>query len=115
MYKFAGPWDHVTSSTLTNLFFKPDGTYEEVCESGYSGAFKDQGAYRTVNWGATGAYQGRGRWKVVGGLGQASSIWWIEMVGRMYAVSKSISGEERSFGGEYFFNGRLYSVKYIYR
>ena len=62
LYKFAGRWDHVSSNTLTNLYLKPDGTYEESYEAGYSGQFQDQGGYQTGNWGATGGAQGGGRW-----------------------------------------------------
>lgn len=115
LYKFAGRWAHVTSNTLTNLFLKPDGTYEEIYESGYSGTFKDQGGYQTGNWGATGAQQGRGRWKVAGGL-RHGKLYLVDQNGRenVYHYQVHIRGEE-VFWGEYFFNGQLYSVKYIYR
>ncbi len=115
LYKFAGRWGRVTSNTLTNLFLKPDGTYEEVYESGYSGVFKDQGGYQSGNWGVTGAQQGRGRWKVVGGL-RKGKLYLVDQNGkesvRHYEVH--IRGGE-TFWGEYFFNGQLHSVKYIYR
>ena len=115
LYKFAGRWDHVTSNTLTNLFLKPDGTYEEAYEAGYSGVFKDQGGYQTGNWGATGAQQGRGRWKVVGGLRQGK-LYLVDQNGResVYNYQVHIRRGE-VFWGEYFFNGKLHSVKYIYR
>jgi hypothetical protein len=115
LYKFAGRWDHVTSNTLTNLFLKPDGTYEEIYESGYSGVFKDQGGYQTGNWGATGAQQGRGSWKVVGSLRQGK-LYLVDQNGRenVYHYQVHIRGGE-VFWGEYFFNGQFYSVKYIYR
>ena len=115
MYKFAGRWDHVTSNTLTNLFLKPDGTYEDAYEAGYSGVFKDQGGYQTGNWGATGAHQARGRWKVVGGLRQGK-LYLVDQSGRESVITYQvhIKGGE-VFWGEYFFNGKFYSVKYIYR
>jgi hypothetical protein len=115
LYKFAGRWDHVTSNTLTNLFLKPDGTYEEAYESGYSGEFKDQGGYQTGDWGATGAQQGRGRWKVVGGL-RKGKLYLVDQNGKesVYHYEVHIRGGE-IFWGEYFFNGQFYSVKYIYR
>ena len=115
LYKFAGRWDHVTTNTLTNLFLKPDGTYEEAYEAGYSGQFTDQGGYQTGNWGATGEQQGRGRWKVVGGLRQGN-LYLVDQNGResVYNYRVHIRGGE-VYWGEYFFNGRLYSVKYIYR
>ena len=115
LYKFAGRWDHVTANTLTNLFLKPDGTYEDAYESGYSGTFTDQGGFQTGNWGATGAEQAQGIWRIEGSLRQ----------GRIYLTGQN--GNERildyqvhvkggeTFWGEYFFNNRLYSVKYIYR
>lgn len=115
LYKFAGRWDHATSNTLTNLFLKPDGTYEEVYESGYSGVFKDQGGYQTGNWGATGAQQRRGHWKVVGGLRQGK-LYLVDQNGRenVCHYQVHIKGGE-VFWGEYFFNNHLYSVEYIYR
>ena len=115
LYKFAGRWDHVTSNTLTNLYLKPDGTYEEAYEAGYSGVFKDQGGYQTGNWGATGEQQARGRWKAVGGLRQGK-IYLMDQSGREGVISYQvhIKGGE-AYWGEYFFNGKLYSVKYIYR
>ena len=115
LYKFAGRWDHVTSNTLTNLFLKPDGTYEEAYEAGYSGVFKDQGGYQTGNWGATGTQQARGRWKAVGGLRQGK-LYLVDQNGRQGVIPYQvhIKGGE-VFWGEYFFNDKLYSVKYIYR
>jgi hypothetical protein len=115
LYKFAGRWDHVTTNTLTNLFLKPDGTYEEAYEAGYSGQFTDQGGYQTGHWGATGEQQGRGHWKVVGGLRQGN-LYLVDQNGResVYNYQVHIRGGE-VYWGEYSFNGKLYSVKYIYR
>jgi len=115
LYKFAGRWDHVTSNTLTNLYLKPDGTYEESYEAGYSGVFKDQGGYQTGNWGATGTQQAQGRWKAVGGLRQGK-LYLVDQNGRQGVIPYQvhIKGGE-VYWGEYFFNGKLYSVKYIYR
>lgn len=115
LYKFAGRWDHVTTNTLTNLFLKPDGTYEEAYEAGYSGQFTDEGGYQTGHWGATGNQQGRGYWKVVGSLRQGN-LYLVDQNGResVYNYQVHIRGGE-VYWGEYFFNGRLYSVNYIYR
>lgn len=115
LYKFAGRWAHVTSNTLTNLLLKPDGTYEETYEAGYSGVFKDQGGYQTGNWGATGAQQGCGHWKVAGSL-QQGKLFLVDQNGRenVYSYQVHIRRGE-VFWGEYFFNGRFYSVDYIYR
>ncbi|MFH2012637.1 MAG: hypothetical protein ABIJ37_08070 [Pseudomonadota bacterium] len=115
LYKFAGRWDHVTRNTLTNLFLKPDGTYEEAYEAGYSGVFQDQGGYQTGNWGATGSQQARGNWKAVGSLRQGK-LYLVNQAGRKSVISYQVHirrGEV--FWGEYFFNGKLYSVNYIYR
>jgi hypothetical protein len=115
LYKFAGRWDHVTSNTLTNLFLKPNGKYEEAYEAGYSGVFKDQGGYQGGNWGATGKQEAQGRWKAVGGLRQGN-LYLVDQNGRQVVITYQvhIKGDE-VFWGEYFFNGKLYSVKYIYR
>lgn len=115
LYKFAGRWDHATANTLTNIYLKPDGTYEEAYEAGYSGVFKDQGGYQTGHWGATGAQQGRGRWRVVGSLRQGR-LYLVDQNGRenVFQYQVHIRGGE-VFWGEYFFDGQLYSVNYIYR
>jgi hypothetical protein len=115
LYKFAGRWDHITSNTLTNLFLKPDGTYEEAYESSYGGTFTDQGGYQTGNWGATGSENTQGTWRIEGSLRQ----------GRIYLTSRSgdqtilnyqvhVKGGE-TFWGEYFFNNKIYFARYIYR
>lgn len=115
LYKFSGRWDHATTHTLTNLFLKPDGTYEEVYEAGYSGMFKDQGGYQTGHWGATGAQQGRGHWKVVGGL-REGRLYLVDQNGKKNTYDYQVHIQRGEvYWGEYFFNGRLYSVNYIYR
>jgi hypothetical protein len=115
LYKFAGRWDYVTKNTLTNLFLKPDGTYEEAYEAGYSGQFTDQGGYQTGNWGAAGTEQARGRWKVVGSL-RKGKLYLINQRGREIVYNYQVHIQRGEvFWGEYFFNNRLYSVKYIYR
>ena len=89
--------------------------YEEAYESGYSGVFNDQGGNQTGNWGATGAQQARGRWKVVGNLRQGK-LYLEDQSGRLHVFPYQvhIKGGE-VYWSEYFFNGRFYSVKYIYR
>jgi hypothetical protein len=97
------------------LYLKPDGTFEEAYEAGYSGQFTDQGGYQTGHWGATGEQQARGHWKVVGGLRQGR-LYLFDQDGRERIIQYRVhirSGEV--YWGEYFFNGQLYSVKYIYR
>ena len=115
LYKFAGRWDSVTTNTLTNLYLKPDGTFEEAYEAGYSGQFTDQGGYQTGHWAATGEQQAGGRWMVVGGL-RKGQLHLVDQNGRETLIHYQVhirGGEV--YWGEYFFNGQLYSVKYIYR
>jgi hypothetical protein len=115
LYKFAGRWDHMTRNTLTNLFLKPDGTYEEVYESGYSGVFTDQGGHQSGHWGAAGAQQACGHWKVAGSLRQGK-LYLEDQNGRQLVCDYQVHIKRNEvFWGEYFFNGKLYSVKYIYR
>jgi hypothetical protein len=115
LYKFAGRWDHYTGNTLTNLFLKPDGTYEEAYEAGYSGVMKNQGGYQTGSWGATGTQQARGHWKAAGGLRQGK-LYLVDQNGRQGVISFQVHIKDGEiYSGEYFFNGKLYSVSYIYR
>ena len=115
LYKFAGRWDHVTTNTLTNLYLKPDGTYEEAYEAGYSGTMTDQGGYQTGSWGAAGADNARGYWRVVGGI-RSGKLILRDQAGNesIYHYQVHIKNGE-IYSGEYFFNNRLYSVTYIYR
>lgn len=115
LYKFAGRWDSVTTNTLHNIDLKPDGTYEDTYESGYSGTFSDQGGYQTGSWGAAGSEQGGGHWTIRGTLRQGQ-ITLIDQNGNrtVYNYKVHCRGNE-CYGSEYFFNGKLYSVKYIYR
>jgi len=115
LYKFAGRWDHVTSNTLHNIYLKPDGSFEDSYEAGYSGQFVDQGGFQTGNWGAVGNEQAGGRWTIQGTLRQGT-ITLIHRNGKRanYRYQVHCRGSE-CYGGEYFFNGKLYSVKYIYR
>ncbi len=115
LYKFAGRWDNVTTNTLTNLYLKPDGTFEEAYEAGYSGQFTDQGGYQTGHWGATGAQQARGHWRAAGGL-RKGNLYLVDQNGRESVIQYQVHIQDGEvYWGEYFFNGQLYSVKYIYR
>ncbi|MFN2127662.1 MAG: carboxypeptidase-like regulatory domain-containing protein [Anaerolineales bacterium] len=115
LYKFAGRWDHVSSNTLHNIYLKPDGSFEDSYEAGYSGQFVDQGGLQTGNWGAANNEQAGGRWTIQGTLRQGT-ITLIHRNGKRtnYRYQVHCRGSE-CYGGEYFFNGKLYSVKYIYR
>jgi hypothetical protein len=115
LYKFAGRWDHVTSNTLTNLYLKPDGTYEESYEAGYGGQFQDQGGYQTGHWGTTGTDQGQGRWTIQGTL-KRGTLTLIAPNGNRTVYQYRVHYKNGEYyWSEYFFNGKLYSVKYIYR
>lgn len=115
VYKFAGRWDNATTNTLTNLYLKPDGTYEESYEAGYSGQFHDQGGYQTGHWGATGNQQGQGRWTIQGTLKRGSlTLTAADGSRTVYQYQVHYKNGEY-FWGEYFFNGKLFSVTYIYR
>jgi len=115
LYKFAGRWDSATSNTLHNIYLKPDGSFEDSYEAGYSGQFTDQGGFQTGNWGATGNEQTGGRWIIQGTL-RKGTITLIHRNGKRtnYRYQVHCRGSE-CYGSEYFLNGKLYSVKYIYR
>ena len=115
LYKFAGRWDSATSNTLHNIYLKPDGSFEDSYEAGYSGQFTDQGGFQTGNWGATGNENNDGHWTIQGTLRQGT----IRLIYRNgnntnYRYQVHCRGSE-CYGSEYFFNGKLYTVKYIYR
>jgi hypothetical protein len=111
LYKFAGRWAYVSSNTLTNIYLKPDGTYEDAYESSYSGTFSNQGG----NWGAAGSQQSGGRWWVEGGLRQGKLIL-VDKNGSKHMYNYRVHIERGEvYWGEYYFNSKLYSVKYIYR
>jgi len=115
LYKFAGRWDFVSSNRLHNIYLKPDGSFEDSYEAGYSGQFVDQGGFQTGNWGTAGNEQASGRWTIQGTLRQGT-ITLIHGNGKRtdYRYQVHCSGSE-CFGSEYFFNGKLYTVNYIYR
>ena len=115
VYKFAGRWDHYSGNRLTNRYFKPDGSYEDSYEAGFSGEFNDQYGFQTGNWGVYGTEQYVGRWYPVGTLHE----------GQIY-ITRSGGSEEvleykilfkngQYYSADYYFNGDLYTVEYIYR
>ena len=115
VWKFAGRWDHVSSNTLTNLYFKPDGTYEDAYEAGYSGQMQDQYGYQTGHWGAVGSEQGVGHWRPEGTLHEGK-IYITKQDGSQTVLGYKIQYRHGEYyPGEYYFNGKLYSVKYIYQ
>jgi hypothetical protein len=115
LYKFAGRWDSYSGSTLSNLYLKPDGSFEDTSESSYSGEFHDQGGFQTGAWGAVGQNEASGHWTIRGTL-EKGIITLVSRNGQQRRINYQVhinNGEY--YGGEYFFNGELYSVKYIYR
>ena len=115
LYKFAGRWDSATSNTLHNIYLKPDGSIEDSFEAGYSGQFTVHSGFQTGNWGATGNENIDGRWTIQGNLRQGT----IRLIYRNgnstnYRYQVHCRGSE-CYGSEYFFNGKLYTVQYIYR
>ena len=103
------------SNTLSNLYLKPDGTYQESYEAGYGGQFQDQGGYQTGHWGATGTDQGQGRWAIQGTLKHGTLTLIASNGNRTVHQYRVHYKNGEYYWGEYFFNGKLYSVKYIYR
>jgi hypothetical protein len=115
LYKFAGRWDSATSNTLHNIYLKPDGSFEDSYEAGYSGQFTDQGGFQTGNWGATGNENTDGRWTIQGTLRQGTiSLIYRNGKSANYRYQVHCRGSE-CYGSEYFFNSKLYTVQYIYR
>ena len=115
LYKFAGRWDNYSGSTLTNIYLKPDGSYEDSSETSYSGSFSDQGGYQTGAWGATGQNRGGGYWTIKGTLSRGV-IKLVANDGRHNVINYQVHVKNGEYyGGEYFFNGALHSVNYIYR
>ena len=114
LYKFAGRWDHVTSNTLSNLYLMPNGRYSDAYEAGYSGTFEDPGGYQTGAWGTAGAEQSGGHWTIQGTLEQGT-ITLIGNNGSRTVLNYRVYMEGGEYYGDYYFNGRLYTPKYIYR
>ena len=111
LYKFAGRWDHYSGSTLINLYLKPNGTYKDSRESRYSGTFTDEDGV----WDAVGTGQGQGRWTISGTLRQGTIILISPNDSQRTLNYRVHCRGNECYGSEYFFNGSLYSVKYIYR
>jgi len=115
VWKFAGRWDHASTNTLTNLYFKPGGTYEDAYEAGYGGQFEDQYGSHTGHWGAAGSEQGAGHWRPEGTLHEGK-IYITRQDGSQTVLDYKIQYRHGEYyPGEYYFNGKLYSVNYIYR
>ena len=114
VYKFAGRWDHVTANTLSNLYLRPDGRYEDAYEAGYSGTFENQGGYQTGAWGTARAEQSGGYWTIKGTLEQGT-ITLHANNGSRTVLNYRVYVRNGEYYGDYYFNGKLHTVKYIYR
>jgi hypothetical protein len=115
LYKFAGRWDTYSGSTLTNIYLKPDGSYEDSSETSYSGTFSDSGGYQTGAWGTVGQNQNSGSWTIKGTL-SSGVITLVSNNGQRNVINYQVHMKNGEYyGGEYFFNGALHSVNYIYR
>jgi hypothetical protein len=114
VYKFAGRWDYATSNTLSNLYLKPDGSYEEAYEAGYGGTFEDQGGYQTGAWGTTGGESSKGYWTIEGTL-ERGVITLYGNDGSRRGLDYRVYVRNGEYFGDYYFNGKLHTVKYLYR
>ena len=114
LYKFAGRWDHATSNTLSNLYLMPNGRYSDAYEAGYSGTFEDPGGYQTGAWGTAGAEQSGGYWTIQGNM-KSGVITLIGNNGSRTVLNYQVYMKGGEYYGDYYFNGRLYTPKYIYR
>jgi len=115
LYKFSGKWSHYTPNTETHIYLKPDETYSDNYDASYGGQFHDQGGFQTGHWGATGQDSGQGGWSVQGTL-KRGQITLTDTQGNrtVYPYQVHVKDGE-TYWGEYFFNGNLYAVEYIYR
>jgi hypothetical protein len=115
VYKFAGRWDYYSGNRLINRYFKPDGSYEDSYEAGFSGELQDQYGFQSGNWSAVGKERGSGSWYPVGTLHQGK-IFITKGNGSQEVLDYRILYKNgQYYTADYYFNGDLYSVKYIYR
>lgn len=111
VYKFAARWDHASRNTLSNIYLKPDGRYEDAYEAGYSGNLDGPGGGA---WGATGAEQAGGYWTIEGTL-ERGVITLHRHNGTREVLNYQVYTRNGEYFGDYYFNGKLYTPKYIYR
>jgi hypothetical protein len=115
VWKFAGKWSHYTPHRETHMYLAPDGSYSESYDASFGGQFFDQGGYQTGHWVGAGSERSRGRWHIAGTL-KRGKIFITKQDGSEIVSNYQvhIKGGE-IYWGEYFFNGDLYSVEYVYR
>jgi hypothetical protein len=97
------------------MVLAPDGSYSDSYDSSYGGQFVDQGGFQTGHWVGAGSERGKGRWQISGTL-KRGKIFVTKQDGSTIELNYQvhIKGGE-IYWGEYFFNGNLYSVDYIFR
>ncbi len=105
---FAGTWAHTTGSTLTNITFGADGSYEDVYEAGYYGDFTNDVGDKTGFWDATGQEKGKGRWIVRGSKEQGIIIIYHTNGNEETLQYRVFVEKGQTYWSEYLFNGKLY-------
>jgi hypothetical protein len=106
---FAGTWAHTTGSTLTNITFGADGSYEDTYEAGYYGDFTNDVGDKTGFWDATGQEKGKGRWIVRGNKEQGVIIIYHANGNEETLQYRVFVEKGQTYWREYLFNGKHYS------
>jgi hypothetical protein len=104
---FSGVWVTSSTNTYTKVYLYPDGTWSDHYEASYSGDFSNSGG-NTGSWGAGGAQNSRGRWRVSGNRDQGQLIL-IYPNGEQEAYQYQVHVENgQKYYSEYYFNGTLF-------
>ncbi len=104
---FSGVWVTSSTNTYTKVYLYPDGTWSDHYEASYSGDFSNSGG-NTGSWGAGGAQNSRGRWRVSGNRDQGQLLL-IYPNGEQEAYQYQVHVENgQKYYSEYYFNGTLF-------
>jgi hypothetical protein len=104
---FADIWVTTSTNTSTQVYLYPDGTWSDHYEASYSGDFSNSGG-NTGSWGAGGAQNSRGRWRVSGTRDQGRLIL-IYPNGEQEVYQYHVHEENgQKYYSEYYFNGTLF-------
>ena len=104
---FSGVWVTSSTNTHTKVYLYPDGTWSDHYEASYSGNYSNSGG-NTGSWGAGGAQNSRGRWRVSGNRDQGQLIL-IYPNGEQEAYQYQVHVENgQKYYSEYYFNGTLF-------
>jgi hypothetical protein len=115
VWKFAGKWSHYTPHRETHMYLVPDGSYSESYDASFGGQFFDQGGHQTGHWVSAGSQRGKGRWHITGTL-KHGKIFITKQDGSEIELNYQVHIKDGEiYWGEYFFNGDLYAVEYIFR